>query len=252
MDACSRKTTYGRRPLVRQYNRIPAVSATDLEIWILLSSIMVKTTGRVMILAITAVLTWSGDAVGRQATGPVDSVSVEGVLRASALVDSVFIDRTLLKASIAPGDFAAYLLARLGVEPFPVNLGWRVEADSGVLRIQGRFQDIPDESRAIFGNLLLFMDSTTTLAAIVKPAPAGAGLARFRLDQVLVNGFVVPDFVMTSILTSVGRRYPALTESGRDLYLQVPPDGGVEVLPGSIRLSIRQPDALPSGRHLRR
>ena len=163
---------------------------------------------------------------------------MDGVVRASALVDSVFIERTLPQGSIAPGDFAAYLLARLGVEPFPVNLGWKVEADSGLLKIHGRFKDIPEESRAMFGNLLLFMDSTTTLAATVRPAPAGAGLARFRLDQVLVNGFAVPEFVMTSILTSVGRRYPALTESGRDLYLQVPPGGKIEVLPGSIRLSI--------------
>lgn len=184
-------------------------------------------------------LAWPAAAQAQDgAKVPVDSVSIEGILRASAVVDSVFIDRQIPSGSIAPGDFGAYLLARLGVEPFPEDLAWRVTADSGVLMIRGRFKDIPEESRGLFGNLLLFVDSTTTLAAEVRTAPAGPGLARFRLNRVLINGVAVPEFVMISILNSVGREYPALTDSGRDLYLQVPPEGRVLILPGRIAIDM--------------
>ena len=172
------------------------------------------------------------------ASTPIDSVSIEGVLRASAVVDSVFVDRLAPAGQIAPGDFGAYLLARLGVEPFPEDLAWRVTADSGVLYLRGRFKDIPEESRGLFGNLLLFVDSSTTLAAEVRNAPAGPGLARFRLDRVLINGVPVPEFVMISVLNSVGREYPELTESGRDLYLQVPPEGRILIRPGQIALDM--------------
>lgn len=176
----------------------------------------------------------------------VDSVSIEGVVRAGAVVDSVFVDRLSSRGEMAPGDFGAYLLARLGVEPFPADLAWRVEADSGLILIRGRFQDIPEESRALFGNLLMFVDSTTTLEAEVRTAPAGEALARFRLTRVLVSGMAVPEFLLAGILRSVGRQYPALTESGRDLYLQIPPDGRIHILPGRIVVERAAPGALPS------
>jgi hypothetical protein len=35
-------------------------------------------------------------------------------------------------------------------------------------------------------------------------------------------------------LYSVGRQYPALTETGRDLYLQIPADGRITLWPGKI------------------
>lgn len=197
-----------------------------------------------------ALLSLAGSVHAQDPNGnpvPVDSVSIEGILRASAVVDSVFIDRLIPAGDIAPGDFGAYLLARLGVEPFPEDLAWRVTADSGILMIRGRFKDIPEESRGLFGNLLLFVDSTTTLEAEVRPGPAGPGLARFRLNRVLINGVAVPEFVMVSILNSVGREYPALTESGRDLYLQVPPEGRVLILPGRIALDMLATPAGPPG-----
>ncbi|MDZ4674139.1 MAG: hypothetical protein SGI84_06770 [Gemmatimonadota bacterium] len=199
---------------------------------------------RRFLLLPAAVLCLAGSAGAQSRNGgsaPIDSVSIEGILRASAVVDSVFVDRLAKAGEIAPGDFGAYLLARLGVEPFPEDLAWRVRADSGILMIHGRFKDLPEESRGLFGTLLLFVDSTTTLAAEVRTRPAGPGLARFRLERVLVNGIAVPEFVMTSILNSVGREYPALTESGRDLYLQVPPEGRVLILPGRIALDMLAP-----------
>lgn len=167
---------------------------------------------------------------------PIDSVSIEGVFRAASVVDSVFVDGLSRYGEVAPGDFGAYLLVRLGVEPFPEDLAWRVHADSGVITLRGRFADIPEESRQLFGNLLMFVDSTTTLDAEVRMAPAGEALARFRLTRVLINGVAVPEFLLSQILYSVGRQYPALTETGRDLYLQIPADGRVTIRPGRIVL----------------
>jgi len=200
-------------------------------------------------LGVAALLLLARPAVAQTNGAPVDSVSLEGVVRAGAVVDSVFVDRRSPRGEIAPGDFGAYLLARLGVEPFPGDLAWRVQADSGVIHIRGRFKDIPEESRALFGNLLLFVDSTTTLDAEVRPGPAGPGLARFRLDRVLVNRIPVPEFLLLSIFGSVGRQYPALTESGRDLYLQVPPEGRILLLPGRVVLDMlaAPPGARPPG-----
>ena len=167
---------------------------------------------------------------------PVDSVSLEGVYRAASVVDSVFVDGLSRHGEIAPGDFGAYLLVRLGVEPFPEDLAWRVHADSAVIYLRGRFADIPEESRRLFGNLLMFVDSTTTLDAEVRMAPAGVALARFRLTRVLINGVAVPEFLLSQVLYSVGRQYPALTETGRDLYLQIPADGRISILPGRVIL----------------
>lgn len=165
---------------------------------------------------------------------PVDSVSLEGVYRAAAVVDSVFVDGLSRYGEIAPGDFGAYLLVRLGVEPFPEDLAWRVQAEQDIIFIRGRFKDIPEESRALFGNLLMFMDSTTTLEVEVRMAPAGVALARFRLTRVLVNRVPIPEFLLSQILYSVGRQYPALTETGRDLYLQIPADGRITLWPGKV------------------
>lgn len=167
---------------------------------------------------------------------PIDSVSFEGVHRAAAVVDSVFVDGVSRYGQVTPGDFGAYLLVRLGVEPFPEDLAWRVLADSAVIYLRGRFADIPEESRRLFGNLLMFVDSTTTLHAEVRMAPAGAALARFRLTRVLINGVAVPEFLLAQILYSVGRQYPALTETGRDLYLQIPVDGRISIMPGRVVL----------------
>lgn len=172
---------------------------------------------------------------------PIDSVSLEGVYRAAAVVDSVFVDGLARYGEIAPGDFGAYLLVRLGVEPFPEDLAWRVQAEQDIIFIRGRFKDIPEESRALFGNLLMFMDSTTTLEVEVRMAPAGVALARFRLMRVLVNRVPIPEFLLSQILYSVGREYPALTETGRDLYLQIPPDGRVTLRPGTIVVERVQP-----------
>jgi hypothetical protein len=188
-------------------------------------------------LAVALVLAGAGPVAAQSAVPvatPVDSVSLEGVYRAAAVVDSVFVDGLSRYGEIAPGDFGAYLLVRLGVEPFPEDLAWRVQAEQDIIFIRGRFKDIPEESRALFGNLLMFMDSTTTLEVEVRMAPAGVALARFRLTRVLVNRVPIPEFLLSQILYSVGRKYPALTETGRDLYLQIPADGRITLWPGKI------------------
>jgi hypothetical protein len=198
-------------------------------------------------IGLAALIILSTPAMAQSRAVVSDSVSLEGVLRANAVVDSVFVSRLAKRGEIAPGDFGAYLLARLGVEPFPEDLAWRIQADSGLIVIRGRFKDIPEESRRLFGNLLMFVDSTTTLVAEVRPGPAGPGLARFRLDRVLVNGVAVPEFLLISIFNSVGRNYPALTESGRDLFLQVPPEGRIQLLPDRIVFDMAATVPRPAG-----
>jgi hypothetical protein len=194
---------------------------------------------RIKSMALLALVVGGGSVAAqsaRPADTPIDSVSVEGVYRAAAVVDSVFVDLLSARGEIAPGDFGAYLLVRLGVEPFPEDLAWRVIAHEDLILIRGRFMDLPEEARALFGSLLIFADSATTLEAEVRMAPAGVALARFRLMRVMVNGRPVPDFLLSQILYSVGRQYPALTETGRDLYLQIPPDGRMTIRPGKIVL----------------
>ena len=46
-----------------------------------------------------------------------------------------------------------------------------------------------------------------------------------------------PEAVLTPLLSSVGKQYPALTASGRDLYVRVPTGAGMALEPGAVRLT---------------
>ena len=47
----------------------------------------------------------------------------------------------------------------------------------------------------------------------------------------------MPELILRSMLLDVGQRYPALTRSGRDLFIEIPADGEVTLVTGSVRLS---------------
>ncbi|HEV8357809.1 MAG TPA: hypothetical protein VGQ17_13735 [Gemmatimonadales bacterium] len=160
-----------------------------------------------------------------------------GVVRAQAVVDSVFIDRTSTSGTIEGGDWASYLMARLGVSPLPDTSSILVAVDSEHIAFSGRIQDLPAEARAMLGALAALVDSGTVLVADVVLLPANKGLAHFRLRGVTVGAFPVPEVVLHSMLLDVGERYPALTRSGRDLYVQIPPDGRVMLVPGAVKLA---------------
>lgn len=170
-------------------------------------------------------------------------ITPDGVVRAQAVVDSVFLDRKAREGFIDGGDWASYLMVRLGVTPLPDSSGIIVATDSQAITFTGRIQDLPAEGRAMLGALLALMDSTTVLAAEVVQLPASTGIAHFQLRRVMVGGFPVPDIVLRSMLLNIGERYPELTKTGRDLFVQIPPDGSVVLVKDGVRLTA--PPAAP-------
>lgn len=171
-------------------------------------------------------------------------LSVDGVLRASATVDSVFVDRTAATGSIDGGDWASYLLARLGAGEIPDSLGIEVVIDSTRIVVRGRLQDLPAETRALLGPLAAMVDAGTVIAADVAMQRTGPQVVRFWLRGLSLNGIPFPEFVLASMMASVGRQYPALTKTGRDLYVQVPADAVLRLDTGVVRIAI-DPEARP-------
>ena len=174
-------------------------------------------------------------------------ISRAGVARAQAVVDSVFLDRKSVEGTIEGGDWASYLMARLGVAPLPENTEIAIVVDTQHIVLSGRIQDLPAEARAMIGPLAALVDSSTVLAAEIALLPASAGLSHFRLQGVTIGGFPVPELILRSMLLDVGEHYPALTKSGRDLYVEIPHEGKVSLVSGAVRLTMpslpgRSPD----------
>jgi hypothetical protein len=163
-------------------------------------------------------------------------ITVTGVTRASALVDSVFIDRQLPRATVDGGDFTAYLMARLGVR-LPPDLGYRVTVDSTGLRIGGRVSDLPREAREALAQMVFLLPPETRLEGQVELQPAGKEAVRFHLAGATVQGVAVPEALFAPLMADVGKQYPALTATGRDLYVQVPAGAGIRLVPGGVELT---------------
>lgn len=168
---------------------------------------------------------------------PAGRITPAGVARAQAVVDSVFLDRKATEGSIEGGDWASYLMVRLGVTPLPDSVGVQVTVDSQRIVFSGRIQDLPAEARAMLGPIAALVDSSTVLSADIVLLPASKGLAHFQLHGVTVGVFPVPEIILRSMLFNVGERYPALTKSGRDLFVQIPEDGRVALVPGAVQLN---------------
>jgi hypothetical protein len=184
---------------------------------------------RWLLLALAAVSVPEQNGTGR--------ITPAGVARAQAVVDSVFLDRKARVGFIEGGDWASYLMVRLGVTPLPDSVGIQVATDSQAITFSGRIQDLPAEGREMMGPLMALMDSTTVLVAEVVLLPSGKGLAHFQLSRVTVGGFPVPEIVLRSMLFNIGDRYPELTKSGRDLFVQIPPDGAVVLVKDGVRIA---------------
>jgi hypothetical protein len=164
-------------------------------------------------------------------------IATAGVLRASAIVDSVFVDQQLHQATVDGGDFTAYLMARLGIQTLPPDFRYRVLVDSSMIRIGGRISDLPSEARRALAQLVLVMPPGTRLEARITLLPAGKQAARFHLAGATVQGIPVPDAVLASMMRNVGQQYPALTETGRDLFVEVPAGGRMALRPGGVQLT---------------
>lgn len=165
------------------------------------------------------------------------TITGPGVVRASALVDSVYVDRQLPEAAVGAGDFAAYLMARLGMRTIPPDFGFRVAIDTALIRIRGTIEDLPAEARQALSQLVLLLPAQTRLEARVALLPAGREAIRFHLQEAAVDGVAIPELLLAPLMGSVGRQYPALTATGRDLYVQIPAGAGVRLTPGAVLLT---------------
>ncbi len=193
-------------------------------------------TGRaVLLLCLTALCALPGALAG-QADSAARAITPEGIFRASALVDSVFVDRQLDTALVDGGDFAAYLMARLGARALPPDFGFRVTVDTTLLRIAGRIADLPPEARRALTGLVMVLPPETLLEAQIELLGAGPEAIRFRLRGATVQGVAVPEAFLSTMLAEVGRQYPALTATGRDLLVQIPRGAAMQLLPGAVRL----------------
>lgn len=163
-------------------------------------------------------------------------LSNDGVMRASAKVDSVFIDRRTSEVTIGGGDFGSYLMARLGVLPIPEDLKLRVAVDTQKILIYGRVGDLPELARQTLGPVLGIVPLETPVEAEVQLARTGPEVIVFHLAAVRVNQIPVPEGILAAVMYQIGRRYPVLGASGRDLYVQIPGDGEVSLVPGGVRL----------------
>jgi hypothetical protein len=172
-----------------------------------------------------------------------DSVTQWGVVRASAIVDAVFVDRKLPDGTVGVGDWASYLMARLGVVPIPSDVRVMVRSDSTRVVISSHIRDLNAETRAALGPIVGMLPPDTEISGditLLRPHPE---VVQFYLATVRVNGIPIPDAFVAATMLEVGKQYPALSTSGRSLYVQVPADALVQFLPGSVRLVGPPPDS---------
>jgi hypothetical protein len=186
-------------------------------------------------------------SIGAQQTGP-DSVSQDGVTRASAVVDAVFIDRAMTEGTVGVGDWASYLIARLGVVPIPSDVRVMVRGDSTRVVISSRIRDLNAETRAALGPIVTMLPPETEISGEIALLVPNREVVQFYLAGVRVNGVPLPDGILAATMLQVGKQYPVLSKSGRSLYVQVPPDARVQLLPGAVRLVGPPADSTRQGR----
>lgn len=165
-----------------------------------------------------------------------DSIRPAGIVRASAVVDSVFVDRTLPHGFVFAGDWGAYLMARLGAVPIPDDLRVAVVADTQRIVLRTRVGDLPFLAKQALGPLLGMVPPETLVEGEIGLDRLGPQVVRFRLLAVRLNGIPVPERFLQEVMAGVGRQYPALTHTGRDLLIQVPVDAEVLLAPGGVQL----------------
>ena len=202
--------------------------------------------GGVSRLSRLALLVGGATALAGRATAQdtaVDSVTAGGVFRASAVVDSVFVDRLSAEGFVTAGDWAAYLMARLGVIPIPPDLRIRVVSDTQRIQLSSRLGDLPYEARRALGPLVGMLPPETVIAGDITQSRAAREVVRFHLETVRLNGLPVPEPLVYSALVEVGRQYPTLTRTGRDLFVEIPTDAVVALMDGRVRLAALPADS---------
>ena len=168
-------------------------------------------------------------------------ISMAGIQRVSGRVDSVFIDRKAPEFVVGGGDWVSYLAARLGAVPIPEPSGIQVAVDTAKILVTGKMSDLPPDTRALFGPVMMLVDPETKLEAEVVMAPTGPGAVRFVLTTIRVGGMTIPESLLSRFLAQVGERYPVLGKSGRELLVGVPADGHVGLVQDGVRLWVDKP-----------
>jgi hypothetical protein len=159
-----------------------------------------------------------------------------GVARANLAVDSVFVSKTLAADTIEIGDFAGYLIARLGVPPFSDSLNFVVTADSARVRISGRLMDFPVEARAELGPIFTFLDSTSVFSVDISMPQHSDRLMLFRLERATIRGIPIPDMLLVPALAEYAQRYPVLAAGGRELLVEMPPGATAKLVPNGVAI----------------
>jgi hypothetical protein len=187
-----------------------------------------------VVLGLAALL--AGSAAAQTNGAGKQPISMAGINRVAGKVDSVFVERTARQFTVGGGDWVSYLAARLGAVPIPEPSGIMVAVDTSRIVISGKMSDLPPETRDLFGPVAMFVDANTPLEAEVVMAPTGPGAVRFVLTTIRVNGYAIPEALLSRFLSQVGARYPALTKTGRELLVGVPVDGRVALVLDGVKL----------------
>jgi len=188
--------------------------------------------------AVAAGLLASSPARAQSPGAAAPMISSDGVVRATQIVDAVFVTRKAHAGAVGGADWVAYMMARLGIRPIPDLPGVAVAVDTGGIVMSSKLGDLPPQTRTELGPLVGFLDPSTPIAADITLTRAGPQAVRFHLQTLSVAGFGVPEMFLASYLADVGKRYPALTATGRDLLVQVPTGGRLTLAADSIRLAL--------------
>lgn len=181
---------------------------------------------------------------------PVDTTGTlltnAGVLRAAGKVDSVFVTRRLDSARVNAADWAAYLMARLGVKPIP-ETGLRIVSDPRTLRVKGKISDLPADAQNSLATFLAMLDPATPIEASVTMDYPQPDAIRFHLDSAWIAELNIPEPILGPGLKVVGDKYPVLMNGGRDLFVAIPAHAKVRLVPGGVDL-IGPPPPVPPRR----
>lgn len=197
---------------------------------------------RATVAVITLLLSVAASAAAQTTPLPGSVISNEGVVRAGAQIDSVFISRLASIDTVDVGDFVAHVLARLGVPTFDSSVaGFRVTSDSLRARISGRIADFPPETRRELGPLFSFIDSTALFTAQITMPQHSDGIMRFRLERVAVGAFGIPDILLAVPLADYAARYPVLSANGREFLVEMPADARARFVTNGIEIARPKP-----------
>lgn len=190
------------------------------------------------LLALTLLAMASAPAPA-QDTLPGTRLTNAGVLRAGFATDSVFVARVRVVDTINIGDFASFLIAKLGGTTLYDSLQFKVTSDSQRVRISGRLMDFPPDSRREISPIFAFLDSTSVFVAEISMPQADSGIMVFRLERLTVRGLAIPDLLVLVALSSYRAKYPdKLAAGGKEFHVEIPRRAHAALIKDAIILGI--------------